>query len=30
MAEFMKYDPWAKITTRNGFAGDEIISMLQK
>lgn len=30
MSEFMKYDPWSKITTRNGFAGDEIISMLQK
>ena len=23
-------DPWAKITTRNGFQGDEIISSLQK
>ena len=24
------YDPWSKITTRNGFAGDEVISALQK
>lgn len=24
------YDPWAKITTRNGYAGDEVISALQK
>lgn len=24
------YDPWSKITTRNGFAGDEVISSLQK
>lgn len=24
------YDPWSKITTRNGYAGDEIISALQK
>ena len=30
MSEFMSYDPWAKVTTRNGIAGDEIISMLQK
>ena len=26
----MSYDPWAEIKTRNGFSGDEIISMLQK
>jgi replication-associated recombination protein RarA len=30
MNEFMSYDPWANITTRNGISGDEIISMLQK
>jgi replication-associated recombination protein RarA len=30
MSEFMSYDPWANITTRNGISGDEIISMLQK
>lgn len=30
MSEFMSYDPWAGIKTRNGFSGDEIISMLQK
>ena len=30
MSEFMSYDPWANITTRNGFPGDEIVSMLQK
>ncbi len=30
MSEFMSYDPWASITTRNGLPGDEIISMLQK
>lgn len=30
MSEFMSYDPWSKITTRNGIPGDEIISMLQK
>lgn len=29
MAKTM-YDPWAKITTRNGYAGDEVISALQK
>ncbi len=23
-------DPWARITTRNGLAGDEVISSLQK
>ncbi|WP_320129727.1 hypothetical protein [uncultured Sphaerochaeta sp.] len=30
MSEFMSYDPWSNIKTRNGIAGDEIISMLQK
>ena len=29
MAKTM-YDPWSKITTRNGYAGDEVISALQK
>ena len=24
------YDPWSKITTRNGYACDEVISSLQK
>ena len=24
------YDPWSKITTRKGYAGDEVISALQK
>ena len=24
------YDPWAQITTRNGYACDEVISSLQK
>lgn len=30
MSKFMSYDPWAAVQTRNGFPGDEIISMLQK
>lgn len=30
MSEFMSYDPWANIVSRNGFKGDELISMLQK
>lgn len=30
MSDFMSYDPWANIKTRNGIPGDEIISMLQK
>ncbi len=30
MGQFMSYDPWANIVTRNGIHGDEIISMLQK
>jgi len=29
MAKTM-YDPWAKMTTRNGYAADEVISALQK
>lgn len=29
MAKTM-YDPWSKITTKNGYAGDEVISALQK
>ena len=29
MAKTM-YDPWSKITTRNGYAGDEVISALQQ
>ena len=24
------HDPWSKIITRNGYAGDEVISALQK
>lgn len=30
MSEFMSYDPWRKVTTRNGIAGDLVISALQK
>lgn len=30
MSTFMSYDPWAEIKTRNGYAGDEMVSMLQK
>ena len=30
MSEFMTYDPWGNITTRNGLAGDLVISALQK
>lgn len=30
MSEFMSYDPWSQITTRNGIEGDLIISALQK
>ncbi|MGN8646548.1 hypothetical protein ACTNEO_11300 [Gracilibacillus sp. HCP3S3_G5_1] len=30
MTEFMSYDPWANIRTKNGIPGDEIISALQK
>ena len=30
MSEFMSYDPWANIVSRNGFKGDELVSMLQK
>ena len=29
MAKTM-YDPWSKIITRNGYAGDEVISALRK
>jgi len=29
MAKAM-YDPWSKIVTKNGYAGDEVISALQK
>lgn len=25
-----QYDPWSKITTKNGYSGDEVISSLQK
>ena len=30
MSEFMSYDPWAAITSRNGFAVDLLVSALQK
>lgn len=30
MSEMLNYDPWSKVTSRNGIAGDELISMLQK
>lgn len=30
MSEFMSYDPWAHIVSRNGIPGDELVSMLQK
>ena len=30
MTEKFIQDPWAKMTTRNGLAGDEVISALQK
>lgn len=30
MSEFMSYDPWRKVTTRNGIPGDLVISALQK
>ena len=29
-SDYMSYDPWSNIKTRNGFSGDEMISMLQK
>lgn len=29
-SDYMSYDPWSNVKTRNGFSGDEIISMLQK
>lgn len=28
--DFMSYDPWSNITSRNGIPGDELVSMLQK
>ena len=28
--DFMSYDPWSNIVSRNGIPGDELISMLQK
>jgi replication-associated recombination protein RarA len=30
MSEFMSYDPWRKVHTRNGIQGDLVISALQK
>ena len=30
MSEFMSYDPWRAVTTRNGLDGDLVISALQK
>lgn len=30
MGEFMSYDPWRGVTSRNGFQGDLLISALQK
>ncbi len=30
MSEFMSYDPWRGVRTRNGIAGDLVISALQK
>ena len=30
MSEFMSYDPWANIVSRNGIPGDELVSGLQK
>lgn len=30
MSEFMSYDQWSNIITRNGIPGDEVISALQK
>jgi replication-associated recombination protein RarA len=30
MSEFMSYDPWRQLTTRNGIQGDLVISALQK
>lgn len=30
MSKKVMYDPWSKIVTRNGYAGDEVISSLQK
>lgn len=30
MSEFTSYDPWSRVTTRNGIQGDLVISALQK
>lgn len=30
MSEFMSYDPWRNVTTRNGISGDLVVSGLQK
>lgn len=30
MADFMSYDPWKNLTSRNGIPGDELVSGLQK
>jgi replication-associated recombination protein RarA len=30
MSEFMSYDPWHQVTTRNGIEGDLVVSALQK
>ena len=30
MDDFMSYDPWARIVSRNGIAGDLLVSALQK
>lgn len=30
MAEFMSYDPWINVTSRNGIPGDELVAGLQK
>ena len=30
MVKKTMYDPWQSIKTRNGYAGDEVISALQK
>ena len=30
MSDIMSNEPWSNITTRNGYAGDEMVAMLQK
>ncbi|MGL4913813.1 MAG: hypothetical protein ACRC3Y_15430, partial [Romboutsia sp.] len=30
MKQNFSQDPWSRVTTRNGFNGDEVISSLQK